>query len=64
MPPVGFEHTIPVFEQGKTVHALALAATLIDSFTFYLSQIQLLPPRKHTMSLLQVPVSLCFLEKQ
>jgi hypothetical protein len=27
---LGFEPTIPVFEQGKTVHALDSAATVID----------------------------------
>jgi hypothetical protein len=27
---VGFEPTIPVFEQAKTVHALDCAATVID----------------------------------
>jgi hypothetical protein len=30
MPPVGFEHTIPVFERAKTVHASDHAATVID----------------------------------
>jgi hypothetical protein len=29
MPHVGFEPTIPVFEQAKTVHALDYAATVI-----------------------------------
>jgi hypothetical protein len=29
MPRVGFEHTIPVFERAKTVHALDRAATAI-----------------------------------
>jgi hypothetical protein len=29
MPRVGFEHTIPVFERAKTVHALYSAATVI-----------------------------------
>jgi uncharacterized protein (UPF0212 family) len=29
MPRVGFELTIPVFEQAKTVHALDIAATVI-----------------------------------
>jgi hypothetical protein len=29
MPQVGFEHTIPAFEQAKTVHALDRAATVI-----------------------------------
>jgi hypothetical protein len=29
MPQVGFEHTIPVFERAKTVHALDRTATLI-----------------------------------
>jgi hypothetical protein len=29
MPQVGFETTIPVFEQAKTVHALDRAATVI-----------------------------------
>jgi hypothetical protein len=27
---VGFEHTIPLFELAKTVHALDRAATVID----------------------------------
>jgi hypothetical protein len=29
MPEVGFEPTIPVFEQGKTIHGLDRAATVI-----------------------------------
>jgi hypothetical protein len=29
MPPVGFELTIPVFEQAKKIHALDRAATVI-----------------------------------
>jgi hypothetical protein len=29
MPLVGFEHTIPVFERAKTVHALDRAAIVI-----------------------------------
>jgi hypothetical protein len=29
MPRVGFEPTVPVFERGKTVHALDRAATVI-----------------------------------
>jgi hypothetical protein len=29
MPQVGIEHTIPVFEQAKTVHALDRTATVI-----------------------------------
>jgi hypothetical protein len=28
MPQVGFEHTIPVFERAKTVHALDRSATV------------------------------------
>jgi hypothetical protein len=28
MPPAGFEHTIPVFKQAKTFHALDRAATV------------------------------------
>jgi hypothetical protein len=35
MPPVGFEPTIPVFEQAKTVHALDIAATVIGSVNIY-----------------------------
>jgi hypothetical protein len=35
MPRVGFEPTIPVFEQMKTVHALNGAATLIGIFLLY-----------------------------
>jgi hypothetical protein len=31
MPRVGFEPTIPVFEQAKTVHALDRAATVIGT---------------------------------
>jgi hypothetical protein len=31
MPSVGFEPTIPAFEQAKTVHALVRAATVIGS---------------------------------
>jgi hypothetical protein len=30
MPQVGFEPTIPVFEQAKTAHPLAREATVID----------------------------------
>jgi hypothetical protein len=33
MPEVGFEPTIPVFEQAKTVHALDRAVTVIGSTT-------------------------------
>jgi hypothetical protein len=29
MPLVGFEHTIPVFQRAKTVHALVCEATVI-----------------------------------
>jgi hypothetical protein len=32
MPRVGFEPTIPAFEQAKTVHALDGAATVMSSF--------------------------------
>jgi hypothetical protein len=31
MPRVGFEHTIPMYERTKTVHALDLAATVMGS---------------------------------
>jgi hypothetical protein len=31
MPWMGFEHTIPVFERGKTIHALDRAATLMGT---------------------------------
>jgi hypothetical protein len=31
MPRVGFEPTIPAFEQAKTVHALDRAATVIGT---------------------------------
>jgi hypothetical protein len=34
MPRVGFETTIPMFEQAKTVHALDLAATVIGNRIF------------------------------
>jgi hypothetical protein len=37
MPLVGFEHTTPVFERAKTVHALDRAATVIG----------LVPAREH-----------------
>jgi hypothetical protein len=30
---VGFEHTIPVFERAKIIHALDRAATVIGNFT-------------------------------
>jgi hypothetical protein len=33
MPRVGFEHTIPVFERAKTVHALDRAATVIGGMS-------------------------------
>jgi hypothetical protein len=36
---VGFEPTIPVFERGKTVHGLDLAATVISCFLIQLSVI-------------------------
>jgi hypothetical protein len=32
MPRVGLKPTIPVFERAKAVHALDLAATVIDKF--------------------------------
>jgi hypothetical protein len=32
MPWVGFETTIPVFEQARTVHVLDLAATMIGAY--------------------------------
>jgi hypothetical protein len=35
MPPVGFEHTIPLFERSKAVHALDCAATMIGSTISY-----------------------------
>jgi hypothetical protein len=35
MPQVGFEHTIPMFERAKTVHALDRAATVIGILTIY-----------------------------
>jgi hypothetical protein len=34
MPLMGFEHTIPVFERAKTVHALDRAATMTGGFAF------------------------------
>jgi hypothetical protein len=39
MPRVGFEHTIPVFEQAKTVHALGPGATVISLCPTYTIQI-------------------------
>jgi hypothetical protein len=37
MPWAGFEHTIPLFERAKTVHALDRATTVIDyHFTIYI----------------------------
>jgi hypothetical protein len=35
MPEVGFEHTIPVLERAKTIHALDRAATVIGKCTLY-----------------------------
>jgi hypothetical protein len=37
MPVVGFEPTIPVFERAKTVRALDLASTVIDTLGYDLS---------------------------
>jgi hypothetical protein len=31
MPRVGFEHTIPMFEQAKTIYALDRSATVIST---------------------------------
>jgi hypothetical protein len=31
---MGFEHTIPVFERAKTVHALDRAVTVIGAYAF------------------------------
>jgi hypothetical protein len=42
MPRVGFEHTIPVFEGTKTVHALDRAATVNGYYTFCFPQVLLL----------------------
>jgi hypothetical protein len=42
MPRVGFEHTIPVFEGAKTVHALDRAATLNGDYAFCFPQVLLL----------------------
>jgi hypothetical protein len=39
MPQVGFESTIPVFEQTKTVFALDRAATVIDSAVKYVKDL-------------------------
>jgi hypothetical protein len=36
MPGVGFEHTNPVFERGKTVHTLDRVAIVIGLFLNYL----------------------------
>jgi hypothetical protein len=35
MPQVGFEPTIPVFEQAKTVHALSRAVTVIGIYVYF-----------------------------
>jgi hypothetical protein len=40
MPWVGFEHTIPVFEQRKTVRALDSEATVIGRIWWYQCEIQ------------------------
>jgi hypothetical protein len=37
MPWVGFEPTIPAFEQAKTVHALDIADTVIGQLILYIS---------------------------
>jgi hypothetical protein len=37
MPRVGFELTIPVFDQAKTVHALDRAATVINIIVLFFS---------------------------
>jgi hypothetical protein len=39
MPRVEFEHTTPVFERAKTVHALARAATVVGKLHNYVDQI-------------------------
>jgi hypothetical protein len=41
MPQMGFEPTIPVFEQAKTVYALDRAATVISKQQFYMPEIAL-----------------------
>jgi hypothetical protein len=41
MPSVGFEPTIPAFEQAKTVHALDLAVTVIGSSWKYYVEIEI-----------------------
>jgi hypothetical protein len=42
MPLVGFEPTIPVFEQAKTVHASDLAATVTGRKQHLISQSKIL----------------------
>jgi hypothetical protein len=44
MPRVGFETTIPVFEQVKTVHALERVATVMGSVLSYRNQIHIFVP--------------------
>jgi hypothetical protein len=40
MPLMGFEPTIPAFEQAKTVHALDCAVTVISDFLVWYSVTQ------------------------
>jgi hypothetical protein len=35
MPQEGFEHTTPVFERAKTVHALDCTAAVIGAYIYY-----------------------------
>jgi hypothetical protein len=39
MPQVGFEPTIPLFEQAKTVHTLDRATTVIVTVTICIGQL-------------------------
>jgi hypothetical protein len=50
MPQVEFEHTIPVFEWAKTVHALHSAGTLIGRLHSHLPE-NLKSYKKNTSSL-------------
>jgi hypothetical protein len=57
MPRVGFEHTTPVFERAKKVHALERAATVIDDGVGYQAVI-----RTHASAV--VKLQYCIVERR
>jgi hypothetical protein len=46
MPQVGFEHTIPVFDRAKMIHAIDCAATVVGLHCFCLN-LRLFKTNKH-----------------